>query len=499
MNGGKPLLAENAAELKPAYFERLYGGGRYSVFMRSVVEERKPQKQADGRYLAVMLVEISFKAVQRDIVTNKLLAYGEVAAEEKKPLDITEVKLPAVMVLPDLSAANSPATYSAAIADADMAMAVRNLNVRLAKRGVTTVDFVRTYDKYTAANPGVKGAVAEQNAVKGSDAKVLLLVSVVRKRQAGRNGVRMSLKAVEKESLRFLTSGSADTKMINTTDVEKLYDFASVRALADFVPALKEAEAARLSNVAEVKKTVEKPVENLDPIDVNLPKSAVQAENTFAVIIGNEDYKYVAKVPFAVNDANIVAKYCRVTLGLPDDNVRVYPNATYGDMLDAIDDITAIADVYGGNIRVIFYYAGHGVPDESTRSAYLLPHRTALQPPLGTQRQVGDRAARRLLQRVAARRRHADVGTRSGNQAQSRRASRLNGGAHSRQRRADGISLHRKEAWNVHILFAQQVAGEWGRRDSWRTKRLRFGKGSATIGESQPQVPIAHRVGVARD
>ena len=105
VNGGKPLLAENAAELKPAYFERLYGGGRYSVFMRSVVEERKPQKQADGRYLAVMLVEISFKAVQRDIVTNKLLAYGEVAAEEKKPLDITEVKLPAVMVLPDLSAA----------------------------------------------------------------------------------------------------------------------------------------------------------------------------------------------------------------------------------------------------------------------------------------------------------------------------------------------------------------------------------------------------------
>ena len=373
VNGGKPLLAENAAELKPAYFERLYGGGRYSVFMRSVVEERKPQKQADGRYLAVMLVEISFKAVQRDIVTNKLLAYGEVAAEEKKPLDITEVKLPAVMVLPDLSAANSPATYSAAIADADMAMAVRSLNVRLAKRGVTTVDFVRTYDKYMAANPGVKDAVAEQNAVKGSDAKVLLLVSVVRKRQAGSNGVRMSLKAVEKESLRFLTSGSADTKMINTTDVEKLYDFASVRALADFVPALKEAEAARLSNVAEVKKPVEKPVENLDPIDVNLPKSAVQAENTFAVIIGNEDYKYVAKVPFAVNDANIVAKYCRVTLGLPDDNVRVYPNATYGDMLDAIDDITAIADVYGGNIRVIFYYAGHGVPDESTRSAYLLP------------------------------------------------------------------------------------------------------------------------------
>ena len=44
-----------------------------------------------------------------------------------------------------------------------------------------------------------------------------------------------------------------------------------------------------------------------------------------------------------------------------------------------------------------------------------------------------------------------------------------------------------------------EQTAEWGRRDSWRTKRLRFGKGSATIGESQPQVPIAHRVGVARD
>ena len=120
----------------------------------------------------------------------------------------------------------------------------------------------------------------------------------------------------------------------------------------------------------------QKPVpveENLDPIDVNLPKATEPRDNTFAVVIGNEDYKYVAAVPFAARDAAIFAKYCSVTLGLPDDNIRLYTNATYGDILDAIDDIKTISEVYNGDIRVIFYYAGHGVPDEATRNAYLLP------------------------------------------------------------------------------------------------------------------------------
>lgn len=108
-------------------------------------------------------------------------------------------------------------------------------------------------------------------------------------------------------------------------------------------------------------------------VDLNIPGSMQRNINTFAVIIGNEDYNKVAKVPFANNDADVFASYCRNTLGMPDKNVRVYKDATYATMLSAVDDIKNISKAYKGDIKLVFYYAGHGVPDESSGEAYLLP------------------------------------------------------------------------------------------------------------------------------
>ncbi|MDE6094304.1 MAG: caspase family protein, partial [Muribaculaceae bacterium] len=134
----------------------------------------------------------------------------------------------------------------------------------------------------------------------------------------------------------------------------------------------------------------DEPVRRFDPdvIDIDIPSTTVAATNTFAVVIGNESYHRVAPVDYAMNDARIFAKYCSRTLGIPEDNVRTYYNATFGDFVAAIDDITAIAAAYKGDINVIFYYAGHGMPDESNRNAYLIPiDATGTQPevcyPLG--------------------------------------------------------------------------------------------------------------------
>lgn len=108
-------------------------------------------------------------------------------------------------------------------------------------------------------------------------------------------------------------------------------------------------------------------------IDINIPRSSGQNDKTFAVIIGNEQYSRVATVPFAQNDAKIFAAYCQKTLGIPEKNIRCYENATYGTLISAIDDIKNICDVYNGNVKVLFYYAGHGIPNEQTSDAYLLP------------------------------------------------------------------------------------------------------------------------------
>jgi hypothetical protein len=107
-------------------------------------------------------------------------------------------------------------------------------------------------------------------------------------------------------------------------------------------------------------------------IDLQIPVTNAINTNTFAVIIGNENYQRVSKVEFALNDAKIFAKYCQKTLGLPKNNIRSYTDATYGTMLAALKDISDIAKAYNGDLNVIFYYAGHGIPN-GKGNAFLLP------------------------------------------------------------------------------------------------------------------------------
>lgn len=108
-------------------------------------------------------------------------------------------------------------------------------------------------------------------------------------------------------------------------------------------------------------------------IDLQIPVVSISNPKTFAVIIGNENYQRVAKVPYALNDAKVFSNYCLKTLGIPANNIRSYKDATYGTLLAMINDIKSIAKAYNGNIHLIFYYAGHGVPDENSKSSYLLP------------------------------------------------------------------------------------------------------------------------------
>ena len=375
VNGGKPLLAECAREQKPGYFSRLYDEGRYSVFARVLTEKPKAEKQPDGRFLTTVEVAISFKALQRDIATSKLPLYGQEQVAEKPAVDASEVEMPRLLILPDLSQQPAESCIAAIERDANVRMAMNSLAAQFTKRGVEVVDYKNAYDSYMLANPGTDAASAEAAVLGQCATKAVVLVSAGRKSQYGSNGVTIGVKAVDSATKEIIAREETSTRLVNTDNIAKLFDFASVRVMAKFIPAMKEALAQRMSKEQDAM-VAQKPVpveENLDPIDVNLPKATEPRDNTFAVVIGNEDYKYVAAVPFAARDAAIFAKYCRVTLGLPDDNIRLYTNATYGDILDAIDDIKTISEVYNGDIRVIFYYAGHGVPDEATRNAYLLP------------------------------------------------------------------------------------------------------------------------------
>ena len=101
-------------------------------------------------------------------------------------------------------------------------------------------------------------------------------------------------------------------------------------------------------------------------IDYNIPSANVKRENTFCVIIANETYgqKDTPNVKYAAQDGKTFYDYCLRTLGLPQDNVRMIPNASYLQMKNVLSWFEMVADAYGKESNFIFYYAGHGVPDE---------------------------------------------------------------------------------------------------------------------------------------
>lgn len=108
-------------------------------------------------------------------------------------------------------------------------------------------------------------------------------------------------------------------------------------------------------------------------VDKNIPETKELDENTFAVVIANEAYNKEAGVPFAANDGKVFAEYCKKTLGLPDTNIKLLTNATLNDMKHEIAWLKKIIETRDGEAKIIFYYAGHGIPDEKNHHAYLLP------------------------------------------------------------------------------------------------------------------------------
>lgn len=108
-------------------------------------------------------------------------------------------------------------------------------------------------------------------------------------------------------------------------------------------------------------------------IDKNIPEAINSNSNTFAIVIANETYNKEANVPYAVNDGNIFKEYCRNCLGIPEKNIHLITNATLNDIRHEVKWIQDVAEVYKGEAKIIFYYAGHGIPDEKSKNAYLLP------------------------------------------------------------------------------------------------------------------------------
>lgn len=121
------------------------------------------------------------------------------------------------------------------------------------------------------------------------------------------------------------------------------------------------------------KRELEKMSSPSKSVDVNIPTSNTIDKNCYAVIIGNEKYQNEVEVPFAENDASVFKEYVKHTLGVPDRNIRYIANGTLNGIRIAVKWLAQAMEACGGNAQALFYYAGHGIPDEASKSAYLLP------------------------------------------------------------------------------------------------------------------------------
>lgn len=107
-------------------------------------------------------------------------------------------------------------------------------------------------------------------------------------------------------------------------------------------------------------------------VDKNIPEKKKKNPNTHAFIIANENYP-AAKVPYALNDGWTFEQYCKKTLGIKEENVHLFEDATGGNIASCVEQIKQVAKNAKGNATIIFYYAGHAFPDEEKSTAYLLP------------------------------------------------------------------------------------------------------------------------------
>ena len=108
-------------------------------------------------------------------------------------------------------------------------------------------------------------------------------------------------------------------------------------------------------------------------VDDDIPIVAKKNEKVFAVVIANEKYQMEKAVQYAKNDGRVFAEYCRKTLGLPEKNIHYVTDATLNNLKYELKWLQNVMKVYRGEAKVIFYYAGHGIPDEQNKNGYLLP------------------------------------------------------------------------------------------------------------------------------
>ncbi len=158
----------------------------------------------------------------------------------------------------------------------------------------------------------------------------------------------------------------------------KTYSYDSSKAASYQVPDVKINLDNYLKQTTPTQTTTNKPgnakiLAKTSDVDKDIPETGKKNNNTFALIMANENYKNVANVPSALHDGQTFNEYCEKTLGIPKSQIVYLTDATSGDFWSEFDNLKGRIENRQEPVDVILYYSGHGLPDDATKEAYLMP------------------------------------------------------------------------------------------------------------------------------
>ena len=104
----------------------------------------------------------------------------------------------------------------------------------------------------------------------------------------------------------------------------------------------------------------------VDKTNSNRPEAA-DFGRYHALVIGNNDYKFLRDLKTAINDAEAVAKLLQERYNF---KVTLLKNASEADIIGALTNLRRDLSTTD---NLIIYYAGHGIIDKVTRRGYWLP------------------------------------------------------------------------------------------------------------------------------
>jgi ankyrin repeat protein len=125
--------------------------------------------------------------------------------------------------------------------------------------------------------------------------------------------------------------------------------------------------------------------EDIIDVDKDIPKTNKKSPNSFALVIGNENYPNDGtvdkkkNVKGAINDAKIFKKYLVDIIGVPEHQIVLKEDANKQTFDNALKEIFSKAKLSLEKKQAILfiYYAGHGLPgkenEKEKNSVYLAP------------------------------------------------------------------------------------------------------------------------------